>query len=123
MTFHILVVDDEAIYLETTALQLASGNYDVSTQCGGTAAIDYIRTNPQIDLILLDLMMPDIYGLEVLRILKEQPLTARIPIILQTGVADEEEIAQGMNMGANGYLRKPYNRQELLAVISGVLAH
>jgi putative two-component system response regulator len=121
MAAKILVIDDEAIYLETVVLQLSTSGYEVAALESGIQALEYLNSNPRIDLIMLDLMMPDMYGLDVLRQLKKHPFASIIPVVLQTGIINDEEISKGLTMGAITCLRKPFSRKDLLATIGKVL--
>lgn len=121
MTARILVIDDEHIYAKTVALHLSSLGYHTFIEESGASGINFVSNNSDIDLIILDLMMPDMYGLDVLRILKEHPYARHIPVILQTGIEDEAEINKGLVLGAAMCLRKPFNRADLHQAIEGVL--
>lgn len=123
MTARILIVDDERIYSQSIAICLAAKGYVAITQEGGIAALDYLKGDDAIDLILLDLMMPDMYGLDVLRALKDNAKLKNIPVILQTGIQDEEEIKKGIEMGAISCVKKPFLIKELFETIADVLAN
>lgn len=118
----ILIIDDEPIYSSTLAIHLSSKGYEVVIEDGGKSGLQYVAANPAIDLIMLDLMMPDMYGLDVLSKLKNTPSLKHIPVILQTGMLSEDEIDKGLLMGASYCLRKPFSRKELFMVIIEVLA-
>jgi two-component system sensor histidine kinase ChiS len=108
---NILMIDDEDACLESMELLLMETGFNFVKAKGGTEGLKYIRSSENIiDLILLDLMMPDVYGLNVLEELKKDTKFNNIPIILQTGTSDQAEIAQAFSMGVVGYLKKPYNK-------------
>jgi len=113
----VVLIDDvpESLHLLTTTLR--QHNYLVLTATSGPKGLQLIQTE-QPDLILLDLLMPDMDGLEVCRRLKEQPETARIPIIFLTGSEDPEDIIRAFHAGGVDYVSKPYSITELLARIS-----
>lgn len=121
MAARVLIIDDETIYSKSIALYLTTGGYHAITREGGLVALSYLAENPDIDLILLDLMMPDIYGLEVLAEIKQNPQLQHIPVILQTGMLNESEIQRGLKMGAVSCLRKPFKRQDLLHAVAEAL--
>lgn len=102
----VLVVDDEAINISLLA-QMLKGSYKVKVAKDGEKALKIAGTSPPPDLILLDVMMPGIDGFEVCRQLKAAPVTADIPVVFVTGKNDASEQAQGMALGALGYLSKP----------------
>lgn len=115
----ILFVDDEAILREHLA-QVLSDDYRVDTAGNGTEALRAVlRAKP--DLIVTDIVMPDMDGLELLRILRETPSTQGIPVLLISGQAADEQRIEGLERGADGYLAKPYTERELRALIGSML--
>ena len=117
----VLIIDDERIYSDTIALQLMINGYNTVVKESGTVGLAYAASHPDIGVILLDLMMPDMYGLDVLSKLKGDPRLRDIPVILQTGSHDDMAINQGLQAGAFYCLRKPFNRQMLLEAVDGAL--
>ena len=116
----ILVVDDIPANVEILSIHLTDEGYEVVTAMSGKQTFDILQAsqeNPQqeIDLILLDVMMPIMSGLEVLSRLKDNPHTENIPVILVTANADEKNVAEGLDMGAFDYIIKPYSLLVLLA--------
>ncbi len=111
----ILAVDDTAasLYLLKTALE--EEGYDVDTASNGRLALARIETSPP-SLVLLDVIMPDIDGVEVTRRIRQNPIFAKMPILIVSG-SDEACVAQALNLGANGFIRKPFQVDELLAKI------
>lgn len=110
----ILVADD---VLPTTVMLeriFEHEGYNVKSVYDGIAAVDAIQ-NLLPDLVLLDINMPGKNGFEVLSILRENPKTANIPTIIITAMGEHSDVVQGLNLGADDYLRKPFNPQELLA--------
>ena len=110
----ILVVDDISKNLQVVGTLLRRENYRVVPATSGAQALERVRADPP-DLILLDLMMPEMDGLEVCRRLKAEPLTQRIPVIFLTASNEMEHLVQGFEMGAVDYVTKPFNPPELLA--------
>jgi two-component system phosphate regulon response regulator PhoB len=116
----ILVVEDDPDILELIAYNLGKEGYTVATAASGERALDLISTtNP--DLILLDIMLPGADGLDVLRSLKGNPATARIPVILATAKSEDSDIVTGLELGADDYVAKPFSPKVLIARIRALL--
>jgi len=115
----ILVVDDEKGIVSTLKIFLESDNYKVVEAYTGDEAIRKARSEAP-DLILLDLMLPDMTGYEICNKLRKDPLTISTPIIMMTGMGETGRIP-GMELGANDYITKPFNLNELKAKIRNVL--
>ena len=115
----ILFIDDDPTILLISEIMLEALGYDVITADGGVSGIELLKTNI-IDLVLLDLMIPDIYGLDVLKYIKEKEEFKNIPVIIQTGIKDSDEINKAYKLGASYVLLKPYNQKDLKDII-GIL--
>lgn len=115
----ILVVDDEAHIRELVKFNLERAGYIVSEADNGLAAIQSAKVKP--DLIVLDLMLPGIDGLEVCRALKSERDTSGIPVIMLTARDDEFDKVVGLELGADDYLTKPFSPRELVARVKAVL--
>ncbi|MEQ8368487.1 MAG: diguanylate cyclase [Roseicyclus sp.] len=120
MTGRILVVDDVATNRIVMKVKLTSACYTVDQADCGAAALAAARDN-QPDLILLDLVMPDMSGHEVLRRLKADPVTSHIPIILITALSDRTAKMEGLQAGADDFLTKPVDEVTLLARVRSLL--
>jgi two-component system alkaline phosphatase synthesis response regulator PhoP len=116
----ILVVDDEPDILELVQYNLSKAPYDVVGVASGEEALAQARTTPP-DLIVLDLMLPGVDGLEVCKALKRDTRTAVIPIVILTARGEEADIVAGLELGADDYLTKPFSPRVLLARIRAVL--
>ena len=116
----ILIVDDEKDICNLISYNLKNEGYRVSVAHDGESTLELIR-NDTPDLVLLDLMLPGIDGLEVCRQIKSNPDLARIPIIMVTAKGDESDIVVGLEMGASDYLVKPFSPKVLIARIRAVL--
>ena len=116
----ILVVDDETDIVSLLEYNLKRGNYAVLTAKDGESALRSARENHP-DLILLDLMLPGVDGLEVCKVLKADPGTAAIRIIMLTAKGEEADIVTGLEMGADDYVPKPFSPRVLLARVKAVL--
>lgn len=118
----ILLVDDSTTNLRVLRATLGSDNYDIVAVDSSQAALDMVRANPGFDLILLDVAMPDLSGIEVCRILKTDPDTRHIPVLLISGLrTSEQSVREGMQAGADGYLMKPLAEDALRASVKAAL--
>ncbi len=116
----ILVVDDEPEAVELVEFNLQQAGYAVSTAADGAEALAQAR-KLQPNLIVLDLMLPELDGLEVCKVLRRDPATASIPIIMLTAKATEIDRVLGLELGADDYLTKPFSPRELVLRIRRVL--
>lgn len=112
----ILLIEDNEDVRETTAEILELADYDVSTAENGKVGVELAK-NQKPDLIICDIMMPDLDGYGVLRILSKNTETANIPFIFLTAKAEKSDMRKGMNMGADDYITKPFEEAELLEAI------
>lgn len=117
----ILIVDDDEGNREVLAYFLRRQGFGVATAASGEAALTAID-GATFDLVLLDVVMPGIGGLETLRILREHYSEAALPVIMVTGLDASEDVATALEMGATDYVSKPYQLADALARIRGVLA-
>lgn len=113
LDFNILIVDDTKSNIEIL-LELLGNTYNVIPALGGHKALKIVQKK-KIDLILLDIMMPEISGLEVCEILRKDPTTKDIPIIFITAKTDESSIEKAYDVGGMDYVTKPFRPKELLA--------
>ena len=109
----ILVVDDESDAVELISFNLKAAGFDVVTATDGAEALKTARLQAP-DLILLDVMLPEIDGLEVCKLLRRDPATAAIPIIMLTAKAAEIDRVLGLELGADDYITKPFSPRELV---------
>lgn len=118
--YKILVVDDNEENVAILEARLQSRNYNTIAAYDGFEALK--KTEEEMpDLILLDVMMPKMDGFEVCKRLKVNPTTRMIPVIMVTAKADAEDIARGLEIGADDYLTKPYHQMELMARVRSML--
>jgi two-component system cell cycle response regulator len=117
----ILVVDDEAMNRKLIEAILAAERSEIITAEDGMQALTCATETPP-DLILLDMMMPGMNGLEVLRRLKTNAATAEIPVIMVTAMADRESVTQALDAGADECLSKPVNAAELVLQVKNMLS-
>ncbi|HNS23036.1 MAG TPA: response regulator transcription factor [Sedimentisphaerales bacterium] len=116
----ILVVDDEEDIVELVTLNLVREGYDVLAASTGEQAIELARAR-QPDLAILDLMLPGIDGLEVCRVLKTDPRTEQMPVIVLTAKSEDSDIIAGLELGADDYVTKPFSSNVLIARVRRVL--
>jgi two-component system phosphate regulon response regulator PhoB len=116
----ILVVDDEPDAVELVEFNLRAAGYDTTSAADGAEALHKARAVLP-DLILLDVMLPEIDGLEVCKLLRRDPTTAAIPILMLTAKAAELDRVLGLELGANDYLTKPFSPRELVLRIKNLL--
>ena len=116
----ILIVDDEEDIIELIKYNLKNEGYAILTAMTGEAAIK-IAKQSRPDLVVLDLMLPGIDGLEVTRHLKKNDDTMDIPIVMVTAKGEESDIVSGLELGANDYISKPFSPRELTARIRAIL--
>jgi len=107
---NVLVVDDDHINAKMLSKRLLKRDFEVTTLYCGKDCIEYVEKNHEtLDLILLDIMMPDLSGLEVLAILREKYSTMDLPIIMVTAKGEASDVVDAMKKGANDYIQKPIN--------------
>ncbi len=120
MVRKILIVDDEKDIVDLVAYNLEKEGYEILKAFDGEKALALVRTK-RPDLVVLDLMLPGIQGLEVCRRLRRDPSTAQVPIIMLTAKGDEVDRVLGLEIGADDYVTKPFSVKELTARIRAVL--
>ena len=120
MSAQILVVDDEPDIAALVAYHLAKESYRVRTAPDGAEALRAVESQLP-DLIVLDLMLPGVSGLEVLRELRRRPETNHVPVILLTARREEPDRIAGLELGADDYVSKPFSPHELTLRIGAVL--
>lgn len=116
----ILVVDDEPDAVELVEFNLKNAGFEVVTAADGAEALKKARLSLP-DLIVLDLMLPEVDGLEVCKLLRRDAATAGIPILMLTAKAAEIDRVLGLELGADDYVTKPFSPRELMLRIKGLL--
>jgi DNA-binding response OmpR family regulator len=117
MAKRILAVDDEHDVLLIVRTALQSEGFEVETAAGGAEAVEKARAAPP-DLILLDVMMPGMSGFDVLKALKAEDATSRVPVIMLTGVSDRRKIQEALSSGTDYYIVKPFEFHDLIAKVN-----
>jgi len=117
---HILVVDDDAGFQETIRIALEIGKFRVTSAFSGEEAFE-LAGSVRPDVILLDLMLPGIDGMALCKLLRSNPGTSQIPIIMLTAKGEEADVVAGLNIGADDYISKPFNVGVLQARINAIV--
>ncbi len=120
MSKRILVVDDEPDILQLVRLTLTQEGFAVETAATAAEGLEAIEKNPP-DLVVLDLMLPDMSGTEVCRTLRARPETAHLPVLMLTARSEETDRVVGFELGADDYVTKPFSPRELVLRIRAVL--
>jgi phosphate regulon transcriptional regulator PhoB len=115
-----LVVDDEPDIVELVAYNLRKEGFLVSSASDGEEALEKVRSG-NFDFIILDLMLPGMPGMEICRVLRSDPKTKNLPIIMLTAKGEEVDRILGLEIGADDYLTKPFSPRELIARIRAVM--
>jgi two-component system alkaline phosphatase synthesis response regulator PhoP len=116
----VLVVDDEPYIGRIIQLKLEDGPYDVEVVQDGRSALDLLRADDPIDVILLDIMMPHMSGLEVLAEMRQIQHRRATPVIMLTGKGQEADRERAATLGATDFLTKPFSPKKLLARIDEI---
>lgn len=117
---HILVADDDVDIRELVEFKLSTLGHEVVAVADGTSAVEEARRR-RPDLAVLDVMMPGMSGLEAVRIIREEPGLADLPVILLTARAQESDRETGFDSGADDYITKPFSPRELAARVETLL--
>ncbi|HET8604140.1 MAG TPA: response regulator [Marmoricola sp.] len=117
----IVIADDDADIRELVVFKLRHGGHEVIPVGDGAAAVEACRSEKP-DLVILDVMMPGMSGLEAARALREDEVLGGLPIIMLTARAQESDIDQGFQAGADDYIVKPFSPRELASRVDAVLA-
>ena len=115
---HILVADDEPHIGRIIKMKLEQGPFRVSLAYDGQEALDFINSDEQFDLVLLDLMMPKLSGLDVLRRIREQEKFKSLPCIILTAGGDAKHERDALELGATQFLTKPFSPKKLYALVA-----
>jgi len=116
----VLIVDDDPDILRLVSYNVGQAGFDVTTASTGRKALEIIQKQPP-DLIILDVMLPDVDGMEVCRTVRHQHPSRRIPIIMLTARGDEIDRVVGFELGADDYVSKPFSPRELVLRVKSIL--
>lgn len=117
----VLLIEDDMALRENTAELLELSNYNVETAPNGRIGIEMAKANPP-QIVVCDIMMPEVDGYGVLEALSSDPATSHIPFIFLSAKTEHKEIRKGMDMGADDYLTKPFEEEELISAIESRIA-
>ena len=117
---HILIVDDEEDIVEVVGHFLRQEGFNVHKAYAGNEALE--KASPEIDLIVLDIMLPEMDGFEVCRRIKSNESTRHIPVIMLTAKKSREDMARGETVGADWYITKPFKSAMVIETIQRFLA-
>lgn len=120
MSKSIISVDDSSTMRRMVSFTLKSAGYEVVEASDGMEALNLLKTRP-VDMVISDINMPNMDGIQLTRELRRQPGYARTPIILLTTESDPAKKAEGRAAGATGWIVKPFNQEQLLAIVAKVL--
>jgi CheY-like chemotaxis protein len=120
MKHRVLIVDDNPDSIAIMRSILESRGYDVAAAQSGAEALDFLQRET-VSLVLLDVMMPEMSGTEVLQRIKDNAATGRLPVILVTAKTQDEDVLSGYQYGADYYITKPFTAKQLLYGIELIL--
>jgi CheY-like chemotaxis protein len=120
-TFHILLVEDEPVIRELVSSMLSDGSVDVVCAADGIEGLKLAKSRP-FHLILMDVVLPQMDGVSVCRILKSDPATSRVPLYMLTAKAKKADVESATMAGADGYIHKPFRGTELMALVERLRA-
>ncbi|MFQ5808737.1 MAG: response regulator [Armatimonadota bacterium] len=116
----ILVIDDDIDVLRTTSRTLEDAGYEVQRAQSGREGLKHIWHAPP-DLVVLDVVMPELNGWDVLQAIRGDDATAKLPVVMLTVLDEDQHVAQGWQLGADFYLTKPFSPAHLLDVVKRLL--
>jgi two-component system, OmpR family, phosphate regulon response regulator PhoB len=119
--FSILVVEDEPVIRELVRSMLSDGEVEVACAATGAEGLKLARTQ-SFDLILLDVVLPQLDGITVCRMLRANPSTAKVPLHMLTAKAKKSDVEVAMKAGADGYIHKPFRGAELMDLVATLRA-
>jgi two-component system, OmpR family, phosphate regulon response regulator PhoB len=114
--FKILLVEDEPVIRELVQSMLADDGVEVQAASNGPEGLRLARTS-RYDLILLDVMLPELDGITICRLLKSEPATRGMPLYMLTAMAKKADIENALRAGADGYIQKPFKGKELIELV------
>ena len=117
----VLVVDDDPVILELLRVNFEIEGFEVASAADGREGLERVRDHAP-DIVVSDIMMPRVDGLQLLTELRKDPATAQVPVILLTAKAQNADVQQGLELGADDYVTKPFDPLELIDRVNAVLA-
>lgn len=117
----ILVVDDDPYILMSLEFLMRKNGFDVSVARNGTEALDLLKEQIPV-IVLLDIMMPDVDGYEICRVIKSSEKLKEIKVVFMSAKSKEADIKKGLDLGAALYIKKPFSTRDLIAQIKSLVA-
>jgi len=117
----IAIIDDEPDILNLVKINLEKSNFDTVSFTEATSFLEYLKNNKKPDLLILDLMLPDLDGIELCKDLRNSPEYQYLPIIILSAKTEETDKILGLELGADDYIAKPFSTKELVARVKAVL--
>jgi two-component system phosphate regulon response regulator PhoB len=117
----ILVVDDDAALQKLVTTLIKRAGMEAIAATNAAEAVDVLKQRPLPDIIVLDLMLPDVSGIQFLKQMRTKAVFDELPVIILSALADPEQIREGLNAGADRYLTKPYLANNLITTIEDLL--
>lgn len=117
----ILIVDDDPALQKLVVLLLQRAGFETVSALNATEAARLLRETPLPDLVLLDLMLPEISGIDFLKQMRQQSMYDKLPVIILSALADPNQIREGLENGADRYLTKPYLANNLIKTVQDVI--
>jgi DNA-binding response OmpR family regulator len=117
----ILIVDDDPALQKLVVLLLQRAGFETISALNATEATHILRQMPLPDLVLLDLMLPEISGIDFLKQLRQQSMYDHLPVVILSALADPNQIREGLENGADRYLTKPYLANNLIRTVQDVI--
>lgn len=118
----ILLMEDEIDICLLAQFTLESAGYKVISANNGEEGLELLEKNNPIDLIILDIMMPGMDGYQVLKLLKSDPRKKDIPVLIFSAMVQEKEVEKGYRLGAEGYIKKPFDAERMISEIDRFLS-
>lgn len=112
-----LIVDDDVLNVESIKEDLQDSNFEVVTAFNGKEALKILNSDNDFRVVLLDRMMPEMDGMEVLKIMKNDPHLKYIPVIIQSAVTDVKEMVKGYDEGCYHYITKPFSKNAMMIIV------
>lgn len=117
----ILVVDDSKSMRQMVTFTLKAATFETSEACDGVEAYEWAKSNPVVDLVLSDINMPNMNGIELIKKLRSLPEYRFTPILMLTTESSDEKKLEGKSAGATGWIVKPFNPEKLISTINRVI--
>ncbi len=118
---HLLVIDDEPFIGRIVRLEFERDDYQVSAAPDGEGGLAFLRAHPDVDLVLLDLNLPGLSGLEVLAETRRDPKLARVPVVVLTAAGQSTYAERARSLGAAAFLTKPFSPKKLARRVAEIL--